>query len=854
MNYNKKNIAVTNQGDQVKSQLDKVDNLKEYLKLSQDQHKIEQKLSMKSTKGKQDMGQAINFATKVDTKLTETVIKQVDEIKNQLITESSRNKRKGSSSKQYKLCTPDKSKKTVGRLELVNEETKQSFQTTFGQLNADSRGILLDRKESNMSSTNKKRIHNKTTISKKASKASKVSNPVAVKKVKRQCFQSDKENGFSTQESRKKSEDKMRIKDLLYEKNFSNTLSRKSSKDKNNTKMIEFNQPFKERKNSREIGSTYCDFAPHRKIRDTPLENKILRKLKTISIPRGSIPSKRSNNSKECSKKNSSIGSKSPYIKNLHSKRSCSKISVNSKESKFTNSGMLLSKNIEIRRTLKDFAPQKPKPILSNKNSISVSSKSKHLARTEIFSKASKKTKNTFPKARHESKVPKTRSKSNKQSKSRKTVSISKRRTLETLEDEINRTYGKQNLALPLDPIQTNTGALGSPYFQTPANLKSINSHFNQLQNNFQEKKDISNSTSYRRAQCNIPNSITSRIQDKTYDMVGISNSTIRDQSRTRVNNIIKSQMNSMKVSEKKFKNYAQNKTENDAYKNKSAQLEHYAKDNTLIEYSCPLDINTFVQADSVSGTNFLPNDTHMNINPEFVKSMQNSCNTSMAKAIKRSSKKSCHESLSKCRKCNRSSKEVQTGFSQDIMESVKECRKCYKSTKDVQTGFTPEKINNKSQIINNFKTDVDLTKSSDQDSIVIKLHSPASELRIEKKSESRYVLKDSKSEKQTILQDQSAGKSVALEKISEKSSQILSERSEEINYNMLRTRSHINKKKSITKEVRNIEGEIKDISLKIKETIGQYNDKVIRKKNDLNYKINKTIKETQGKIRQALY
>ena len=74
-----------------------------------------------------------------------------------------------------------------------------------------------------------------------------------------------------------------------------------------------------------------------------------------------------------------------------------------------------------------------------------------------------------------------------------------------------------------------------------------------------------------------------------------------------------------------------------------------------------------------------------MNINPEFVKSMQNSCNTSMAKAIKRSSKKSCHESLSKCRKCNRSSKEVQTGFSQDIMESVKECRKCYKSTKDVK-------------------------------------------------------------------------------------------------------------------------------------------------------------------------
>ena len=60
--------------------------------------------------------------------------------------------------------------------------------------------------------------------------------------------------------------------------------------------------------------------------------------------------------------------------------------------------------------------------------------------------------------------------------------------------------------------------------------------------------------------------------------------------------------------------------------------------------------------------------------------------------------------------------------------------------------------------------------------------------------------------------------------------------------------------KKSITKEVRCIEGEIKDITSQIKDKIEQYNEKLYRKKNNINYQIKKTIKETQSKMLQALY
>ena len=372
----------------------------------------------------------------------------------------------------------------------------------------------------------------------------------------------------------------------------------------------------------------------------------------------------------------------------------------------------------------------KSKLMLSNINSISVTTKSKRLNQTEVLSKASKKTKNTYPKSRQLSKESKkTRSQSIKLRERKKPV-FSKRRTLETLEDEINKTYGKQNLALPVDPILTHTQALGSPYFQTPSNLL-ISSKQNLNSQNRNEKKDASISCSYNKAQNFNPITTTSRRQDKTYDMIGVSNSTVQDHSRNRIQNIVKSQMNSTKVTEQKnqFHNIA-NK-QDDTYQNKSAHLDSHVYNNILNynniskENSCPLDINTFVQGETISGKTYLPTDTNVNYNipVEFVKSYQNSANTSMTKQIKQSSKK--------------------------------ECRRCNRYSKDAQTSVSPVKSCNKSDIINEFITsELACNTESGKSTIYLKLHSPSSEIRIEKQSDTNYILKESKSIKSTIGND----------------------------------------------------------------------------------------------------
>ena len=54
--------------------------------MSQDLHKMEQKLSMKNTKGKKDIDQiAMNYTSKMDAKLNSTVIKHIEEIKEQIL-------------------------------------------------------------------------------------------------------------------------------------------------------------------------------------------------------------------------------------------------------------------------------------------------------------------------------------------------------------------------------------------------------------------------------------------------------------------------------------------------------------------------------------------------------------------------------------------------------------------------------------------------------------------------------------------------------------------------------------------------------------------------------------------------